>query len=95
MEDKEKAQVSNIIIWILAVVPVVGVLFQFGSVVFLAVNIGLSYWDEKKLDELGYDVSGLGAAWIIPVYLYKRAKMLNHGLAYFITWIVCFTISFL
>ena len=30
--------------------------------------------------------------WLIPVYLYQRAKVLNQNLAYFIVWIVCFAL---
>ncbi|MDD2338536.1 MAG: zinc ribbon domain-containing protein [Geobacteraceae bacterium] len=99
-------QVDNTLIWTLAFAPILGAileqvlkntlgnawLFQFAT---LALNITLAVMDEKKLQQLGYDTSSFGGAWLIPVYLYKRAKMFNHNLAYFIVWIVCFVILFL
>ncbi len=45
---------------------------------------GLSYIDEKKLKASGYDTKSLGSIWIIPVYLFKRAKMLGQSYGYFI-----------
>lgn len=60
----------------------------------LALNIGLSYFDENKLKRAGYDTSKFKAmAWLVPVYLFKRAKALNQNLAYFIVWLVCFAIT--
>lgn len=59
----------------------------------LALNIALSLWDEKRLKKAGTDTSGFkGMVWLIPVYLYQRAKALNQNLAYFIVWIVCFAL---
>lgn len=99
-------QVDNTLVWTLAFAPILGAIleqvlenalgsawiFQFAT---LALNIVLAVQDEKKLKRMGYDVEQLGEAWLIPVYLYKRAKMLNHNLAYFIVWIVCFVLLLL
>jgi hypothetical protein len=99
-------QVDNTLIWTLAFAPILGAIleqvlknslgnawiFTFAT---LALNITLAVLDEKKLQKQGYDTSSFGGAWIIPVYLYKRAKMFNHNLAYFIVWIVCFALLFL
>lgn len=61
--------------------------------VTLLLNIGLSLLDERRLEKFGSDTSKFkGMVWIVPVYLYQRAKALNHNLAYFITWIVCFVL---
>lgn len=60
----------------------------------LALNIGLSYFDEGKLNRAGYDTAKFKAlAWLVPVYLYKRAKALNQSLGYFIVWLVCFVLT--
>jgi hypothetical protein len=60
----------------------------------LALNIGLSYVDENRLGRAGYDTSKFkGMTWLVPVYLFKRAKALNQSLGYFIVWLVCFVIS--
>ncbi len=62
--------------------------------VTLALNIALSVLDSKRLKQAGHDVSRFkGWVFVVPVYLYQRAKLLNQNLAYFITWIVCFVIS--
>lgn len=94
--------VNNTIVWILAFAPIIGgVLEAFLSGLFhtksallafvtIALNIGLSILDEKKLNAAGHNTEalGLGSAWLVPVYLYKRAKALKHNMAYFIVWIV-------
>jgi hypothetical protein len=62
----------------------------------LALNIGLSYFDEGRLQRAGYDTSKFKAiAWFVPGYLYKRAKALNQSLGYFVVWMVCFVLTLL
>lgn len=62
----------------------------------LFLNIGLSYMDENRLVKGGVDTSKFkGMTWLVPVYLFQRSKALNHGPAYFITWIVCFVLPLL
>lgn len=57
----------------------------------VALNIALSFWDEKILTKAGHDTNRFkGWVWLVPVYLYKRADALNHNMAYFIVWIVTF-----
>jgi hypothetical protein len=85
---------NNALVWILAWIPLIGTLFEFGTLVFLVINIVLCLIDENQLEKAGYETSSLGSAWLIPVYLYKRAKMLGNSLAYFIVWCVCFGLSF-
>lgn len=63
--------------------------------VTLALNIALAYFDEARLNRAGYDTSKFkGAAWLVPVYLYKRAKALNQNIGYFVVWLVCFAVTF-
>jgi uncharacterized protein DUF4339 len=60
----------------------------------LALNIGLSYLDENLLVKAGYSTKSFkGMTWLVPVYLYKRAKALGQSLGYFIVWLICFAIS--
>lgn len=94
-------KVDNTLVWILAFAPILGAIcgqvlkdslesgwmLQFPT---LALNIVLAVMDQKKLRQQGYDTSSLGKTWLIPTYLYKRAKLFHHSLAYFIVWIVCF-----
>lgn len=90
-----QAPVSNTLVWILAFVPAIGALFAFGTLVVLAVNIILCVADDRQLSKAGYNTATLGSAWLIPVYLYKRADMLHQGKGYFIVWCVTFGLSFL
>ncbi len=61
--------------------------------VTLALNIGLSVLDEKKLKKAGHNTDKFkGWVWLVPVYLFQRAKATKQNLAYFIVWIVCFVL---
>jgi len=35
----------------------------------------------------------MGSAWLVPVYLFNRAKVLKQNNAYFIIWVVLFCLS--
>ena len=60
----------------------------------LGLNIGLSYFDEQQLKKAGYDTEKFkGWIWLVPVYLYQRAKALGHPMTYFGVWIACFVLS--
>lgn len=62
--------------------------------VTLLLNIALCVLDEKNLKKINIDTGQFGSAFLVPVYLFKRAKILGHNPpVYFIVWIVCFTIS--
>lgn len=57
-------------------------------------NVALSLFDEKRLKKAGHDTSRFkGWVFIVPIYLYQRAKMLKQNLAYFIVWIVSFALT--
>ncbi|MPM84347.1 hypothetical protein SDC9_131418 [bioreactor metagenome] len=59
--------------------------------VTLALNIILSFADEKLLRKAGHNTSKFkGWVWLVPVYLYQRAKATRQNLAYFVVWIICF-----
>jgi len=63
-------------------------IFWFGlNTVFCAI-------DEHILKKAGHDTKKLGGwLWLVPVYLFKRAKALKQSLGYFITWCVCCLVS--
>ncbi len=62
----------------------------------LGLNIALAYFDEKRLKKAGHNTDKFkGWVWIVPVYLYQRAKQTKQNLAYFIVWIVCFVLLLL
>lgn len=64
--------------------------------VTLLLNIGLSLLDERRLTRAGVDTSRFGKmVFIVPVYLWKRAKSLSQNPAYFWTWIGTFTLTLL
>lgn len=59
--------------------------------VTVALNIALSFYDEKKLKLAGHNTDKFsGMVWLVPVYLFQRAKALNQNMAYFIVWMVTF-----
>ena len=97
--------IPNGLVWTLAFAPLIGA-FLGGLLagmmrmspnsfwwVTLVLNIGLSLADEKRLKAAGHDTVKMGAAWIVPVYLYKRAQVLSQSLSYFYAWVICFVVS--
>jgi hypothetical protein len=93
------APAGNLIVWLLALSPIVGIFFEMlgivligmpwlivPDVVALALSIYLGYADQRKLKAMGHDTSRLGPPWLVPIYLFKRARMLKHKLTYFIVW---------
>ena len=61
--------------------------------VTLGLNIALAFFDEKRLKNAGHNTDKFkGWVWLVPVYLYQRAKATKQNLAYFIVWIVCFVL---
>lgn len=60
----------------------------------VVLNIGLSLLDERRLKKAGYDTREMGASWLVPVYLYKRARVLGQKPVHFVGWMICFIASF-
>jgi len=59
--------------------------------VTLGLNILLGVLDAKRLQKAGHDTRRFrGWVWLVPVYLYQRAKHLQHNLSYFVVWLVGF-----
>jgi hypothetical protein len=96
--------VDNTVVWWLAFMPILGSIIEYiiavsigvGSQSLWFVTIGLNIWlcilDNKKLQAAGYDTKAIGTAWIVPVYLFKRAKVLGQSNAYAVVWCITFAI---
>lgn len=101
------AAINNTLVWWLAFGPLLGIVlagFLAGLTgkdiidfwwTTLALNIALSVADEKKLKKAGHDTASMGLAFIVPVYLFKRAKVLKQSNSYFVVWVVLFVLSLL
>jgi hypothetical protein len=96
-------RVNNTLAWAVAVVPLAGTaaeLLLWGETNYMLfwaywiINSLICYIDDKALRKAGVDTSNF-QSWIflVPVYLYKRAKHLNHSKAYFIANAVSFIIA--
>ncbi|HOF62532.1 MAG TPA: DUF4339 domain-containing protein [Candidatus Latescibacteria bacterium] len=96
--------VKNDIVWALAFAPLYGLWIEQAVAlgidedvsnlwfITLGINIGLSYFDEKRLKKAGHNTEAMGAAWLVPVYLFKRAEVLKQKNSYFIVWCVMFVL---
>lgn len=62
----------------------------------LILNIALGYLDERRLRKSGVDTAAFGwLAWLVPFYLWHRAKALGQKPAYFWVWLVTLTVTVL
>lgn len=56
-----------------------------------ALNVGLTAYDEYRLKKAGHDTRKFrGWIWLVPVYLFQRAKTLHQKFWYFAVWLACF-----
>lgn len=59
--------------------------------VTIVLNIFLAFLDERRLKKAGHNTDKFkGWIWLVPVFLYQRAKSTKQNMSYFIAWIVCF-----
>jgi len=103
----EGTAVDNTWVWVLAFAPIIGYLLEvmvadatdisqdYLFLITIALNVGLSTFDERRLEAAGYTTHTMGFAWIVPVYLFKRASQLRQSHAYFWVWCVCFVLVLL
>ena len=66
----------------------IGVEYKHLTIIFIIINLGLAYYDMDRLKLTGEYSSTLGSPALVPLYLYRRAKLLNHSYAYAIIWII-------
>lgn len=92
------SNVSNRLPWLIVLVPIVGSIVEMLTGVdastgievilaYVAVNTLLCIWDESRLKKAGHDAPSIWWIFLIPVYLWKRAKKLNQKRSYFWAWI--------
>ena len=85
-------------IWAIVGVPIVGVIIELIAgteltLLYLAANIVCCILDEKKLKKAGQEAPETWMAFLIPVYLWKRATLLKQKKHYFWAWCAAFLIS--
>lgn len=92
------------LIWVLSIAPILGLLlqalvsnlmafdFHISFFIVLILNWGLAFQDMFRLRENGTNVSKLGSPIIIPIYLFKRAKLMKRFPIYSIIWSMSFIV---
>ena len=93
--------------WAIACVPVIGAIIEAvltktlghrGSYMFLVtlgLNVFLCSVDASALKAKGYTEAELGNIFLIPAYLFRRARILGEKPAYAILWCVLFGLQLL
>jgi hypothetical protein len=96
---RTKVATNDVAVWILAFAPILGALvelaFGFDPYPTLALNLGLCVLDGVLLKKAGFKTPDGWWYFLIPGYIYKRARMLNHSLLYFWVWIATFVATVL
>lgn len=90
--------IDNRLVWGVVAVPVVGIILELiiGMnliVLYIAANVLLCFFDEKKLKKAGHNAPVNWMIFVIPVYLWKRAELLGQKKNYFWGWIAAFFLS--
>lgn len=91
-------KVDNKYVWMVVLVPVVGMLaeiFMHRELiwVYLLLNVAILLFDEYKLKKSGYTMPGKWWIVLIPVYLWKRAELLDHPKNYVYAWVATFVLT--
>jgi|GEM_PF-2867718 len=93
--------VDNTLVWILAFVPLIMIFTDrifnplISFIIIVGLNIGLSSSDQVKLRTQGFNTAYL-SGWnllLIPVWLFRRVRLVGGSNDYAIVWIVTFCIS--
>lgn len=90
--------VSNHLVWLLALVPIVSAIVEMLTgtdksigieviLPYLTVNTLLCIWDVGRLKKAGHDAPSVWWVFLVPVYLWQRAKKLNQKRSYFWAYI--------
>jgi hypothetical protein len=90
--------IDNKFIWAVVAVPIVGAIIELivGTELvwfYIAANIVGCVLDEKKLKAAGQKAPTSWMVFLVPVYLWKRADLLNQKKRYFWAWVAAFTFS--
>lgn len=103
-----KAKVDNTMVWCVAFAPIVrffvdvslftavaGIHITLTGVILNIVTIVFCGFDASNLKKAGHDMGKWTWIWIlflVPVYLYKRARMLKEDCSYLITWFFLYVV---
>ncbi|MEQ1531979.1 MAG: hypothetical protein ABL906_00255 [Sideroxydans sp.] len=95
---------GNPMAWVIACAPLIGAIAEgiiagvsnytggWLVIITIGINIFLCDRDSKELAKNGINTSGLNT-WLVPMYLFQRAKLLNEKVAYPILWCVLFFVQ--
>lgn len=103
----EDASTNRLIAWLIACVPLIGSLIElltglgearFSALAFMycVLNSILCSIDESRLKKQGFDTSSCAWFWgalLVPVYIYRRARLVGDDNSYFIGWFVMLGLS--
>lgn len=103
----EDASTNRLIAWLIACVPLMGSLItlltgigasSWGASAFLycVLNSIFCSIDESRLKKQGFDTSSCSWFWgalLVPVYIYRRARLVGDDNSYFIGWFVMLGVS--
>jgi hypothetical protein len=92
--------VDNKFIWAVVAVPIVGVVIELIAGMefvwlYIVANIVCCILDERKLKAAGHKAPETVWAFLVPVYLWKRANFLSQKKHYFWGWMAAFVLSIL
>lgn len=101
----EDASTNRLIAWLIACVPLIGSLITLGvedlslsasSFLYCVLNSIFCSIDESRLKKQGFDTSSCSWFWgalLVPVYIYRRARLVGDDNSYFIGWFVMLGLS--
>jgi hypothetical protein len=93
--------IDNRLVWWLVAAPLLGVIGQYALApdnprslwwITIILNLVLSYFDGKRLEQAGHKVEG-ASTFFIPVYLFKRATTVGQEPYYAWAWLAVFVVS--
>lgn len=100
--------INKTLAWALVGVPIVGTLIEiilyqsveglsdkwyFTLIAYFLVNSALAIKDAGNIKKSGNQDNIGFWFWLVPIYLYKRARSLRQRLSYFWSWLVSFIVS--
>jgi hypothetical protein len=88
--------VDNRLAWAVTFTPILLGVFEAAThirvlgLVYLAFNIGLTLWDERRLKAAGYEAPNSFLCYVVPGYLWQRAVLLEQPKFQAVIWTVGF-----
>ena len=96
------ASTNRLIAWLIACVPLMGSLITLftgigaSAILYCVLNSIFCSIDESRLKKQGFDTSSCAWFWgalLVPVYIYRRARLVGDDNSYFIGWFVMLGVS--